>query len=247
MRGRMTKQSAFLPSSDCFVPRNDDNGGLFGQLHVITLNMKQLTVPKININTEHFDYYTLGQQLKNLPSHSISEVNWPADYPYCPSVKFQAAHNDTAIFLHYTVEEEFVKAQFVRPNESVWEDSCVEFFLSFDKQHYYNFEFNVLGTGLIGYGTEVKAERTRLSAEEILKVKTTTSVVNVESKKSWSIILVIPTELLGKEQLSGTKAYANFYKCGDGLPTPHFISWNRIEHPTPNFHLPTFFGEIQFQ
>ena len=48
------------------------------------------------------------------------------------------------------------------------------------------------------------------------------------------------------ESLKGVCATANFYKCGDDLPEPHFVSWNKIEAPTPNFHLPKYFGEIEF-
>ena len=37
-----------------------------------------------------------------------------------------------------------------------------------------------------------------------------------------------------------------FYKCGDKLQTPHFLSWNPIDLPKPDFHCPAFFGLLQF-
>ena len=40
---------------------------------------------------------------------------------------------------------------------------------------------------------------------------------------------------------------ANFYKCGDRLKQQHYLSWNPIDLPRPNFHCPEFFGELTFE
>ena len=212
--------------------------------------MKALLVSKINLSNIELDYSGLSNGLKHLPWNQIDKSPWQNEYPYIPEAKFQIAYDEDAIFIHYDVHEEFVKAEFIRPNENIWEDSCVEFFISFDhKKHYYNAEFNVLGTGLIGYGTSDKSSRNRLSAEEILTVNTFSSVKTLNGKKNWKIILMIPFSIFGKSfmDVQGETFDANFYKCGDGLPNPHFISWNDIKNETPNFHLPEFFGEIKFQ
>ena len=212
--------------------------------------MTSLKVPYCSIALEDFTYHALSQQMKALPWQPIAHVNWK-EFPYKPDVHFQIVHDNRHIFIHYSVQEEFVKAQFVRTNEAVWEDSCVEFFVSFDgKASYYNVEFNVLGTGLIGTGSRVKQDRKRLEPETIAKIQTVTTVVNVGGKKKWNIILVIPTAVFVHDEiknLAGITAQGNFYKCGDGLPTPHFLSWSPIENPVPNFHLPDFFGEIIFE
>ncbi|PRD55826.1 carbohydrate-binding family 9-like protein [Sphingobacterium gobiense] len=212
--------------------------------------MSSLQIPYRDIALENFTYYALSQQMGTLPWQPIASVNWEG-FSYKPNVNFQMAHDSQRIFIHYSVQEEFVKAQYVHINEAVWEDSCVEFFVSFDKKvSYYNIEFNVLGTGLIGSGSRRKEERARLDPAITTKVRTATTVVNVDGKKKWNIILVIPTAVFVNDKigsLRGLTAHANFYKCGDGLPTPHFLSWSKIEHPTPNFHLPDFFGEIVFE
>lgn len=209
-----------------------------------------LQVPYRDIALEKFTYYALSQQMETLPWQPIAHVNWK-EFPYKPAVHFQITHDNQRIIIHYSVQEEFVKAQYVRINEAVWEDSCVEFFVSFDgKASYYNIEFNVLGAGLIGAGSRVKDERIRLEPATTAKIQTATTVVNVGGKKKWNIILVIPTEVFVKdkiERLTGVTTHGNFFKCGDSLPTPHFLSWNKIEYPTPNFHLPDFFGELVFE
>lgn len=212
--------------------------------------MKTLEIVKLNVQDLPTAYADWRNAMESFPWNDIDVAPWASEFPYVPAVRFQVAYDNKHIILHYDVQEEFVKGQFIRPNENVWEDSCVEFFISFDQRKtYYNVEFNVLGVGLIGYGGAVKAERNRLSAEQILSVNTASSVQTIQGKKSWQQVLVIPFEILGvnAEDLAGQSAAANFYKCGDGLPNPHFIAWNGIDHPTPNFHLPQFFGEVKFQ
>ena len=212
--------------------------------------MKTLEIEKIDVQELIGDYASLAKTMSSLAWHDINSAPWQAEFPYIPCVQFQVAYTDQAILVHYSVQEEYVKGQCIRPNENVWEDSCVEFFISFDnRETYYNVEFNVLGVGLVGYGTAIKSDRNRLSAEEILQINAFSSVQTIDGKKSWQQILQIPFSVfkINAEDLKGKQAHANFYKCGDALPNPHFIAWNDIDNPTPNFHLPQFFGEVSFK
>ena len=147
--------------------------------------MKRLTVKKLDFTGIELDYSNLAKQLNDLDWNAIDEAPWKAEYPYTPQAKFQIAYDQNGIYLHYDIDEEFVKGEFIRPNENIWEDSCVEFFVSFDgRKTYYNLEFNVLGTGLIGYGTAEKSSRNRLSAEEILTVDTISQIKTVNGRKN---------------------------------------------------------------
>lgn len=194
------------------------------------------------------DYMVLKNTFDTVSNHHIDKCPWSEDYPYQPAVSFKIVHSADYIALYYHVQEDFVKAQAIRANENVWEDSCVEFFFSLDnKQTYYNFEFNVLGTGLIGYGPGVKTERNRLSATQIDSVDTLTQLVKRNGKKVWEIFLVIPKDLFPAVDFESNTFHGNFYKCGDALPQAHFITWSTIDYPKPNFHLPQFFGELKFQ
>ena len=209
---------------------------------------KSLIVKRIEGLSSKDNYSDVVLALKDVPWHAIDQSPWLADYPYEPKATFQIAYTATHIVIHYDIQEEFVKAQYIRPNENVWEDSCVEFFLSLDgKQHYYNFEFNVLGTGLIGYGPAVKSLRSRLTAEQIEQVDVLTQVRKIGGIKQWNSILFIPIALFDGVSLAGNTFHGNFYKCGDGLPNPHFVAWNNIDLPSPSFHQPSFFGELRFE
>ena len=66
----------------------------------------------------------------------------------------------------------------------------------------------------------------------------------------WTLYVEIPKNAIGfsqDEKLSQQTIGANFYKCGDETNEPHFISWNPIDLPKPDFHVPQFFGELTFE
>ena len=67
---------------------------------------------------------------------------------------------------------------------------------------------------------------------------------------NWEVALVIPYTVFFKHHitsLDGKIITANFYKCGDELQTPHFLSWNPIKIEKPDFHRPDFFGTLEFE
>ncbi len=213
--------------------------------------MKKLTILPIAAElTDTLDYNSLSKLMGNLESHSLEFNNWSESFPYKPEVQFKIGYTQECLVLQYDVVEEQLRGQYSETNQNVWEDSCVEFFISFGGwKHYYNLEFNLIGTGLIGYGPAEKSSRNRLDIAEIEKVRTFSLIARHGGDKRWSMIEVIPLSVFKFDDLADLKGrliHGNFYKCGDLLKQPHFISWNKIENPTPNFHLPQFFGEMVF-
>ncbi|SEK58051.1 Carbohydrate-binding family 9 [Parapedobacter koreensis] len=190
--------------------------------------------------------------LDALDATKLDEVAW-ADYPYKPSVHMKIAHTPDSLVLAYLVKEKHVRAKYRNTNDPVYRDSCVEFFVSFDGERYYNLEFNCLGTGLIGYGTEDKSGRRLLPKHTVEDIKTYSHIKAQNSNRGdteWQLLLNIPFSVFDVHRihsLAGMECMGNFYKCGDELPMPHFVSWNRIDSPVPNFHLPQYFGELFFQ
>jgi hypothetical protein len=128
----------------------------------------------------------------------------------------------------------------------VWQDTCVEFFVSVGKQ-YRNFEFNCLGVCLSAIGPD-RYSRTPLETGNLTKIIRYASLNrnNVpveESRENWSLSVGIPMELI--ELTPGKKFRCNFYKCGDKTKVPHYVSWAPIGVATPDFHRPEWFGEAQ--
>jgi hypothetical protein len=191
-------------------------------------------------------------QLPEEVEHPISNQNWVE----APEVNagFSIRHDGTSIYLYYQVEEPQVRAVNTGFNSPVWEDSCVEFFFSVDgDDNYYNFEINAIGTLLGAYGPD-RHQRVRLSDSPLSQVQTTPSlgrdpIENLEQPTSWSMKVVIPIKVLQFskiESLSGVDGHANFYKCGDKLKHPHYLSWKPVLTPSPDFHTPRYFGPLSF-
>jgi hypothetical protein len=196
------------------------------------------------------DEAELNFLLDKCPVNQINQVSWN-EYSYKPTVTFKIAYSDQAIVLKFEVIERHLRINNFQTNDPVWEDSCVEFFISFNNSFYYNLEFNALGIGLIGYGSSDRSLRTRLPNEEIEKVKSFSQIKSHIANQgvSWNLTLYIPLEVFKYEQfksLKGLNCTANFYKCGDLLPQPHYLSWSPISSIEPNFHLPEYFGKLKF-
>ncbi|NDV67096.1 carbohydrate-binding family 9-like protein [Bacteroides sp. 224] len=190
---------------------------------------------------------------ENIAFQPIDVVNWE-EYPYRPEVTFRIAYTDHAILLHYKVKEATVRARYATDNEAVWTDSCVEFFINAGQDAiYYNLECNCIGTVLLGVGSG-RGERERANPHTMKEIKRWASLGNqpFEERKeetAWEVALIIPYRSFFKHQipsLEGKTIRANFYKCGDELETPHFLSWNPMDTPAPDFHRPSFFGTLLF-
>lgn len=213
---------------------------------------KTIRVPRVEVDNLSVDVVTEVMDNAGVPSHIIDTVNWK-EYPYVPDVKFRIAHTGDAILLNYRVNEEAVRAVAEDDNGRVWEDSCVEFFVTFDGKQYHNIECNCVGTILSAVGPE-RENRKLLAAEQLDKIKRKSTLdkdsIPVNGPVEWEVSLIIPVEIFaasGVDSFDGIEARGNFYKCGDLLPTPHFLSWNPIEIPAPNFHRPDYFGKIIFE
>ena len=62
---------------------------------------------------------------------------------------------------------------------------------------------------------------------------------------SWTVAMLIPYDLIGIDRDNvPVSVRGNFYKCGDLTAHPHFLSWNPIGTPKPDFHRPEYFGEL---
>ena len=213
--------------------------------------MKQLNVNKISIANIPVDAIPALLDKEKVAFQKLDQVNWD-EYPYCPNVKFRIAHAKSAFLLNFRVTEQSIRANTAADNGPVWTDSCVEFFVIPNNDGiYYNIECNCAGTILIGAGKD-KENRERASQDILDKVLRWSSLGREPfdervGEHSWEVALIIPYSVFFKhniESLDNQVIKANFYKCGDELQTPHFISWNPIELDEPNFHCPEFFGTI---
>lgn len=181
-------------------------------------------------------------------------ANWDGEYPYAPRAEFRIARHSSDILLDYRVGERHVRAMARHDGGRVWEDSCCEFFCSpTDGGPYYNIECNCAGVLLVGAGRG-RHHREAAPAEVLGGISRWSSLGTEqfdtrEAPALWRLSLVIPIGTFFRHnigELSGRDFRANFYKCGDRLPEPHFVSWCPIDSPQPDFHRPEYFGTLHF-
>ena len=216
--------------------------------------MNTLLIPKQNIS----QYETVFDKIKLLNEAglhlSIDKVNWPNEFPKTLPVSVHIAHDNQKIYLYYQVKGEELRAVNTKDFMSVWEDSCVEFFMQRKgEKTYRNFEFNVHGV-LLASKHETRNSSEKFSEELMSSIKRFTTITHIYKSNrqlsDWTLYVEIPKNAIGfsqDEKLSQQTIGANFYKCGDETNEPHFISWNPIDLPKPDFHVPQFFGELTFE
>jgi hypothetical protein len=181
----------------------------------------------------------------------IKENNWQ-DFSYQPETILFCAWTTGWILLKYRVKESHIKAVNTELNSEVYKDSCVEFFISTGRDYFYNFEFNCIGTAYSARG--IPGDRELLEEKEVEGIRTFSTlgekpISTREITIPWELTVAVPFSIFREEEFrdpSGQKFHANFYKCGDELPRPHYLSWNPIEAAEPDFHRPDFFGKIRF-
>lgn len=212
-----------------------------------TLNIKHYILPALQLAELPAWLDEQGEQF-----NAIDTVNW-AEYPYRPEVAFRIVATDRGFVINYRVTEESVAAVADGDCGHVWEDSCVEFFsCPTDDGTYYNVECNCAGTVLVAAGKDRNART--FAPKEVLESIERWSSLGREpfaervGEVTWQVVLLVPYSVYFQHDIKGIEGRtirANFYKCGDNLKTPHFLSWNPIEVTNPDFHRPEFFGELK--
>ena len=175
---------------------------------------------------------------------TIDQINWPEQYPTAPQTTFTIAHTDQMLYVRYEVKGEVPLATKINDLELVNEDACVEIFIGdADNTHYWNFEFNPAGVCNASHRKERKVDVVRLNAEQLASIQRYGQQL---CAAHWTLLIGIPLSLIDLDLTKESSRRANLYKCGDKTAMKHYASWNAISAPAPAFHLPEFFGEIQF-
>ena len=191
---------------------------------------------------------------------ALSLPNYMGDKPsHMPAVQAKLAYDEQAIYVIFRVEDQYVIATRSQHQEGVYKDSCVEFFFSpaaDSNDGYFNLEMNCGGTMLFHHQKKPRIDPISISDEDIAQVQVAHSLPalvepEIQEPTTWVVEYRIPFEILEKyHSLSPPSAGSiwrgNFYKCADESSHPHWLTWAPIDNPTPNFHLPAFFGTLKF-
>ncbi len=206
--------------------------------------MKKYVIKKIE---DTLTFQNSFSSFKDISFLKIEKINW-GSYSYKPEVKLKIAWNDKGFFLEYNVKEKHLRVEQIGFSGPVHKDSCVEFFVTIDQINYYNFEFNATGSRHVNYRSILTKEKKVISKSKLESIKIKSSEKQFtrldKQNANWLLQVFIPFTFFSEKNIPSKQLKGNFYKCGDKLIEPHYLSWNPIETKIPDFHQPNFFGEL---
>jgi hypothetical protein len=181
-------------------------------------------------------------------THDI--INVPTFHPIT-EVKMQ--YDTGNLYIIFRVQDRYTRSIMTEIDGPVWKDGAVEFFFCPDtnqQERYFNLEINCGGTPLLGYNS------VRPTPDDIRSIRIAHSLPAVVDPElagptTWTIECRIPLSMLAKyggitKPGPGVSWKANFCKIAENNSNPHHMTWSPINAPNPNFHMPQFFGQLQF-
>lgn len=177
---------------------------------------------------------------------NVAEVNVNPWKEFTPEFNTTARllYNDEAVYVRMETDELPIVAKYVKRNDPVCTDSCMEFFFcpSETDGRYFNFEFNALGTLNLSIG---ESRHDRKFIEDPLS---TFDIHPELFDGGWRITFKIPMDFIRKYMGEPTEVmHGNFQKCGSATGHRHYGLWKAIETENPDFHRPEFFGNLKFE
>jgi hypothetical protein len=144
--------------------------------------------------------------------------------------------------------EEHIRAELTGLLDEICDDSCLEFFfcpMAGDKR-YFNIECNLNGCLFLGFGPNV---------DELVRLIPEVPSIVPQAKRiegGWETVYSIPYRFIRMfcpefAPTSGYTTRANFYKCGNLTPQPHYLCWNPVPKQRCSFHNPDQFGIVHFE
>lgn len=180
----------------------------------------------------------------HIPALRVDNALWVPDGGV--RMEQRLCYDANALYVCQRAWEADIRAEYSAPLSPVHEDSCMEFFFSLAKDwRYVNFEINPNACMELGFGPN-RQDRVRLCHKAEPE---TFRPVCRRVDGGWTAEYRIPLSFLRIfwpefSLRSGVSFRANCYKCGDKTPQPHFLAWNPVETPAPDFHRPEHFGKM---
>lgn len=180
-----------------------------------------------------------------VPTADIDCYQWECDVPYRPKAFAKMAFvENEGVYALLMCEEEKPRTVCECTGDKVYQDSCLEMFLSIGDSGYINIETNSAGVYLSEFGKN-RAERRILF--EITKKEPL--VTPVRNGKMWGNEIFVSNELLRElypnfSSVTTGEYRGNFYKCGDLTQTPHYGSFSPMRTLNLGFHDPEYFAHF---
>lgn len=177
-----------------------------------------------------------------------------------PRTQAKLLYDDQSIYVIFRVEDRYVGAVAKSHQDPVCKDSCVEFFFTPGTDTpagYFNLEMNCGGTMLFHFQVIPRKDNIPVAASDLERIEIAHSLPKMVEPEmagptTWMVEYRLPIDILEKycpsaiKPAAGVTWRANFYKCADDTSHPHWLTWSLIDGPRLDFHLPQFFGTLEF-
>ncbi len=179
-----------------------------------------------------------------------------------PRTEVGLVYTDEGLWGKFNVYDRYVRCLHTEFQQPVYQDACVEFFVQpAGARGYFNFEFNACGALLAGYVLDPRKnaageprQTIPLGREDWHDIRIRASFdcpvePEMQSDVHWFVEFFISFDLFKRYILAPVKPSpgwrANFYKCAENNSHPHWAAWAAV--PELNFHLPEYFGRLEFE
>lgn len=179
----------------------------------------------------------------SVPKADISCFQWESAEKYRPEAYAKMCFvRNSGVYALVMCKEVAPRTQCKSLNDRIYEDSCLEVFLSFGSEGYINIETNSEGVWLSEFGDR-RADRRLLS--EI--TNTVPTVTPIRDGAYWGNEIFFPNELFSElypdfQGVAEGNYRGNFYKCGDLTEIPHYGSFSPMGNWELGFHDPEHFA-----
>ena len=179
-----------------------------------------------------------------IPEAILDRILWEPDCGV--RAKGTIRHDGLNLYVRLHAKEKDIRAEYVYLPAPVHEDSCLEFFFMPEGEtRYMNFEINPNGCLHLGFGPDRRNRGNILPPDprETFRIRTG------RTEDGWEAEYRIPVGFLRQYYPSFECRgilRANLYKCGDKTVHPHYLAWNPVDTPAPDYHRPECFGEMMF-
>lgn len=186
----------------------------------------------------------------------------PQGSDHKPRTQARLLCDDANLYVHFRVEDRYVRSVQVGFQKPVCSDSCVEFFVQpVEGKGYFNFEINCGGALLLHFnGPEGRDENKNIDSDNVAedwlkRVRIYHSMPDtvdpeISEPTTWQVEYAVPFELFEAyagpvNRSPGAQWRANLYKCGDKTSHPHWGSWAPIGERL-DYHQPKQFQTLVF-
>jgi hypothetical protein len=203
-----------------------------------------------------------GRSWGEVPSLEVAQFH-PSSTEHRPHTQAKLQFDQRYLYVHFRVEDRYVRAVSRRFQDAVWEDSCVELFVRpRPDRGYFNFEMSCGGVLLLyyiedptrtadGFVKYRRVDKRDLRGLRVFHTLPRRVEPELPGPLSWAVEYRVPLTLfaayLGSPPAtSGASWRGNLFKCADACSHPHWASWAPIGEEL-NFHQPERFGVLSFQ